>query len=251
MKVAALFTDYDGTIAPMGVPRRESNVPEALRSRLVRLSSRIPVAVITSKDLAFIRPRTTFARGWACAMGMEISLADGRRHIMDCAPEASVPLGMAENLVPNGAILEKKMASDGRALGLSIDWTGAPRVSRREVDSLVSALKDNGLYVRQEEGETFVDAFCANTDKGVALVSLKKMLGVEGAVMYLGDSVHDNDAFDLAEFPVGVSHGQRTKELRCRCLVEYGQVATLLDHLLEQDLDFVYPPEVPARGKSR
>ncbi len=251
MKVAALFTDYDGTIAPMGVPRRESSVPEALRSRLVRLSSRVPVAVITSKDLAFIRSRTTFASGWACAMGMEISLADGRRHIMDCAPEASVPFGMVENLVPSGAVLEKKIASDGRVLGLSIDWTGAPRVSRREVASLVSALKDNGLHVRHEEDETFVDAFCANTDKGAALVSLKKMLNVEGAVMYLGDSVHDNDAFDLAEFPVGVSHGQRTKALRCRCLVEYGQLAALLDRLLEQNLDFAYPPEVPTEGMSR
>jgi len=252
LKAAALFTDYDGTIAPMGVPREESRVSEPLRSRLERLSARIPVALVTSKDLAFVRPRTAFATAWACAMGMEIALADGRHRVMDCANGVSSSMSEVEDLAARGFVVEKKMASDGRMLGLSIDWSEGPRVSRREAASLVSMLKGFGLYASHYEGETFVDAFCAKADKGKALVTLRRMLGVEGAVIYLGDSARDNDAFDLAEGPVGVSHGQGTKGLRCLFMVEDRDVAALLDGLLERDLEFpVHAPELRTGGTLR
>jgi hydroxymethylpyrimidine pyrophosphatase-like HAD family hydrolase len=237
LKVAAVFTDYDGTIAPMGVRREESRVPEALRSRLVLLSSKIPVAVITAKDIFFVRPRTIFAWGWACAMGMEVVLADGTRHMAEPLPGIEVPLGM-EKLVPQGTTVEKKLSSDGRVLGFSIDWSDGPSLSPPEVSSLVRALRSRGLHTTHEGVERFVDAFWVETDKGAALRSLRKMLGVEGAVMYLGDSSHDNDAFDLAEIAVGVGHGQRTESLRCHYVVDYARVSELLDSLLDRDLEF-------------
>lgn len=241
MKVAAIFTDYDGTIAPMNVPREESRVPETLLSKLALLSSRIPVAVITAKDISFVRPRTVFAKGWACAMGMEVVLADGTTRIAEPVPRVELPFGSVEKLAPKGATVEKKLASDGRTLGFSIDWSDGPRVSRPKVASLVLALRGRGFHVTHDGEESFVDAFCVDTNKGAALSQLKGMLGVEGAVMYLGDSSPDNDAFDLAEIPVGVRHGQRTESLRCRYLVDYKDVSEMLDRLLDRDLEFTHP----------
>ena len=238
MKVGALFTDYDGTIAPMNVSREESRVPETLLSKLVLLSSRIPVAVITAKDITFVRARTTFAKGWACVMGTEVMLADGTGYTAGPAQGLEAPFQMVEKLVPPGATVEKKLASDGRALGFSIDWSDGPPVSRSRVASIVSTLRGRGLHVTHDGEERFVDAICVETDKGAALISLKRMLGVEGAVMYLGDSLSDNDAFDVAEIPVGVSHGQRTESLRCRYLIDYESVSELLDRLLDRDLEF-------------
>ncbi|HVC27012.1 MAG TPA: hypothetical protein VND40_02510 [Nitrososphaerales archaeon] len=207
-------------------------------SKLVLLSSRIPVAVITAKDITFVRARTAFAKGWACAMGAEVMLADGTGYTAEPAQVLESPFQMVEKLVPHGATVEKKRASDGRVLGFSIDWSDGPPVSRSKVALLVSALRGRGLHVKYDGEERFVDAFCVETDKGAALISLKRMLGVEGAVMYLGDSLADNDAFDVAEIAVGVSHGQRTESLRCRYLVDYVRVSELLGRLLDRDLEF-------------
>jgi trehalose-6-phosphatase len=248
LRVAAFFTDYDGTVAPINVSRAESRIPEALLSRLFLLSLRIPVAVITAKDISFVRPRTVFARGWACAMGMEVMLADGTGQIAEPVPGVEALFGTVENLVPLGATVEKKLSSDGRVLGFSIDWSDGPQVSRREVASLVSALRGRGLHATHEDGERFVDAFCAETDKGAALSTLRRMLGVEGAVMYLGDSPHDNDAFDAAEIAVGVRHGQPTGSLRCHYLVDYVRVSELLDRLLDRDLEFALSTVEGATG---
>lgn len=238
MKVAALFTDYDGTIAPMGVSRSESSVPPSLLTELTRLSKVMPVAVITSKDIGFVRPRTPFASAWACAMGMEVVLANDKRHVLDCTTEVDSCIRSMRKILPPQAIVERKLGSDGRVLGVCIDWSHGRPPAPNEVTALTSALSACGLHVEQQSDETFIDAYCARTDKGEALTCLKSMLGVVGSVMYLGDSVHDNRAFDLAQISVGIRHGQRTEQLRCQYLVDYGLLPNLLGLLSMHDLDF-------------
>jgi hydroxymethylpyrimidine pyrophosphatase-like HAD family hydrolase len=82
VKIGALFADYDGTIAPSSVTREDSRVPPEVADKLKVLSSLIPIAIITSKDYAFIHPRTEFASAWACCSGLEITLANGNIHTM-------------------------------------------------------------------------------------------------------------------------------------------------------------------------
>ena len=52
---------------------------------------------------------------------------------------------MLDDIVPHGVTMEKKLASDGRILGFSIDWSDGPRASRRKVALLVSVLRARGL----------------------------------------------------------------------------------------------------------
>ena len=75
-QVKALFLDYDGTISPLNVSRTESrDLPENL-AILRQISSIIPVAIITTKDLAFVVERTPFAHAWAGLGGLEIKVND-------------------------------------------------------------------------------------------------------------------------------------------------------------------------------
>ena len=65
MKISAVLSDYDGTLAPEDVSLESSSVPKEIGDSLVRLSASLPIAIVTSKDYDFIRPRTPFARAWA------------------------------------------------------------------------------------------------------------------------------------------------------------------------------------------
>ena len=78
MKVGALFTDYDGTIARQDVKREQSEVSQEIARPLFELSRYIPIAIVTSKDYAFVRPRTDFASAWACCSGLEICIKIGK-----------------------------------------------------------------------------------------------------------------------------------------------------------------------------
>ncbi|MDA4117681.1 MAG: HAD-IIB family hydrolase [Thaumarchaeota archaeon] len=247
-KIGALFTDYDGTIAPSDVSRSESRVPEPTLAKLVELSGRIPIAIITSKDYHFIRPRTeAFANAWACASGLDVVLrGDGRRKSKAAleAPDVALSLRKIEAELPRGVVVERKRSSGAgrRLLGFSIDWTTGPRLGTREVDSITKRLEGDGLFVSRLPWQTYLDAFASRPSKGTALTVLADALGVsQRAVAFLGDSDSDNEAFDKAEVSVGIEHGQPTRQLRCGYLLAFHRLPAFLGSLLENDM--VFSPE--------
>ncbi|MPZ07092.1 MAG: hypothetical protein GEU26_11875 [Nitrososphaeraceae archaeon] len=80
-KIAAILSDYDGTLCPTGsVKNKAGTIPEELEQVLWSISRQIPVCIISSKDYHFLHPRTKFARVLSCIMGIEtISLRIGKR----------------------------------------------------------------------------------------------------------------------------------------------------------------------------
>jgi trehalose-6-phosphatase len=240
-QVGALFTDYDGTIAPDGVPRAVSRVPESTLSKLVGLSSKIPVAVITSKDYGFIQPRTAmFASAWACVSGLDLRLADGRTFSQRPTLDIGLSLERAVARLPPGILVERKTASDGsgRLLGFSLDWTFRTAPSKPAVRSVARELEGDGLHVSLAPTRTYLDAFASRPSKGRAFTTLAKALGVKGDIVYLGDSEADNEAFQRCDIGIGVDHGQPTVALRCRYVVPASKVDALLASLAENPLDF-------------
>ncbi|MDG7006904.1 MAG: hypothetical protein JRN06_01520 [Nitrososphaerota archaeon] len=238
MKVGALFTDYDGTIAPATVSREESAVPTPLRSVLEEISSRIPVAVVTSKDLRFVKPRTTFAWAWAAVLGLELRKRDGSGSLARVSARLQEATERVRKTLPPQVIVEEKRGSDESLLGVSFDWTAWVNPSLGALEAAEKAFREEGFQVDRYLGATYVDVYAAPADKGRALRELAEALPAKRPIMYLGDTEADNWAFEAADISVGVLHQQKTGNLRCRYSVRYDDLRDVLAQLLAGGLEF-------------
>jgi len=238
MKLQWFFSDYDGTLAPLSLPRERSKIPRGVEAELRRIAERIPFAVITSKDFEFIQQRTRFAHAWACANGLEIRLSSGEVFTSGLLPDMEDILECFRDKL-GGLQLERKQAASGKLLGFSIDWRGRRRPSRPLLENLLDAMKREGFWVSHNRGETFVDVFAAKPDKGEALSRLVQFmeLGPRRGI-FMGDSPMDNEAFRKSDVSICVAHGQGLEELKCKFVLEFQKVRAFLSSLLKNDLDF-------------
>ena len=243
MKVDAFFSDYDGTIAPLGVPRAESKIFEGVEVQLKKIGRQVPLCIVTSKDFDFVYPRCSFAAGWACVSGLDIKLADGRRFAERRLADLTKPLELAKSMENLGTLTELKRGPSGEILGLTIDWTEVPELK----DSIVESLEAmSGIVSRYDGTSPFADFYAASPDKGKALKELKKLLGVQGNTLFIGDSPADNRAFEQAELALGVFHGQALDELRCEFMVDQARLEEFLQSLSDQRMEFT--PGLPGVG---
>jgi HAD superfamily hydrolase (TIGR01484 family) len=75
-QVNAILSDYDGTLCPTTSVSEDGSdsvgmIPNKLKQALVRISKRIPVCIISSKDFTFLHQRATFANILSCVLGIE------------------------------------------------------------------------------------------------------------------------------------------------------------------------------------
>jgi hypothetical protein len=75
--ITLLVLDYDGTITSLNVVRARSRVPEKTFAVLHRIGKLTPIAIVTTKDLSFVMPRTSFALAWSGVSGLEAKI-DGK-----------------------------------------------------------------------------------------------------------------------------------------------------------------------------
>ncbi|MDA4120065.1 MAG: HAD hydrolase family protein, partial [Thaumarchaeota archaeon] len=148
----------------------------------------------------------------------------------------------AKSMEREGALTELKRGPAGELLGLAIDWTEVPELGKTVVESL-RKMSDEGVSITYDEASTFADIFAATPDKGMALKQLKRLLGVKGNVMFIGDAPADNGAFQEAEVALAVSHGQALDELRCGFVVEQARLEEFLRSLSDGRMEFT--PSVP------
>ena len=78
MKIAALFSDYDGTLSQLEARREDAVLSPMLRRMLTKVSKHVTFGIVTTKDLAFIRERVPFAHGISASCGLEMQV--GERH---------------------------------------------------------------------------------------------------------------------------------------------------------------------------
>ena len=232
MKIAAVFTDYDGTLAPSDVPRQDSAIPAPLLSVHSDISLRNPVAIVTSKDLDFVKPRTPFAWAWSAVLGLEARLRDGSGHQAQVSDGLQRVLERVRRILPAKVIVEEKHGTDGRLLGVSLDWGTLPGPPPAEIKVAENAFRGEGFQVGSYSGVRYTDIYAALTDKGSAVRELVELLGVKGPVMYLGDTEADNEAFDECEVGVCVDHSQPTDCLECDFTLRYQELPSMLNRLL-------------------
>ena len=246
--VKALFLDYDGTISPLNVSVSESMVPSENMKVLRQISRRIPVVVLTTKDLSFVVKRTPFAHAWSSLGGLEMKI--GNAVTRASCPAKTKPYLMAalkyvRSLSGDDLIIEEKRDSDGATLAFSVDWRQAKngREARERALRMISYCETLPVVTIKYEGQPFFDVFPCPVDKGKALSDLKQKLGLGDGVLYMGDSVVDNAAFEAADVGVGVIHEETLDNLVCNYFVRFEDVAAFLEALLRDD--FFFSPELP------
>jgi len=72
LRIAAILSDYDGTLCPTGSLRSQNNaIPQELEDILWTISEKIPICIVSSKDFNFLHSRTRFAVIISCILGIE------------------------------------------------------------------------------------------------------------------------------------------------------------------------------------
>src|SRR5437763_33814 len=198
----AVFLDYDGTLTPIVSHPEDAWLSESMRQTLRSLTARVPVAILTGRDLDDVRGRV-LVDGIvdAGSNGFDSAGAGGLRRDLGAAylpvlDEAETELREALDEIP-GAQLERKHFSvaahyrnvnenDAVRVALAVDAVGAKHRELRRMDG-------KKVY------ELLPDI---DWNKGKAMLWLLETLGLDGRKalpIYIGDDRTDEDAFCALE----------------------------------------------------
>jgi len=246
MQISAIFSDYDGTLSQLESRREAAVLSPIVRRLITRVSKQVTLGIVSTKDLSFIRERVPMAHGVSASCGLEMQVEE--KTLLD--ERVQEPHPQLENAYKeilkkvlqarDNLVIERKESEDEHLIGFCLDWRLARNwdEARQTAAPLLDYSRKQGLYVIESEASPFANVFPTEIDKGEAFEKLKEELGIQGPIMYLGDSEADDPAFGLAEVSVGVKHQRVMARLRCRYRIEFLELENLLTELIDADFDF-------------
>jgi HAD superfamily hydrolase (TIGR01484 family) len=272
-RVKAIISDYDGTLVPTANVKNPkiNSVPKELEEILEKVSSEIPVCIISTKDFEFLRKKTAFARVLSCMMGIETLILTKNHGLPPtiekrilCADLQMLQLksqaleAIAEEVTSHEEfsqlLVERKHITDGILAGLTIDWRhldGDWSYYSRGINHFISGLVANlknppvpiDIYVQKYSTHPFVDIYSTECNKGMAFDTVISELAdvyVDGrSIIYLGDSENDNPAFRKAGISLGIrSDARLNPKLDCHYFLNYEQLSSFLMRLRKNDYLF-------------
>jgi len=198
----AVFLDYDGTLTPIVSHPEDAWLPESMRQTLRSLAARVPVAILSGRDLDDVRGRVLVdGIVYAGSHGFEIAGAGGLRRELGVAylpvlDTAETELREALDEI-QGAQLERKHFS------VAAHYRNAKENDAFSVALAVDAVAARHRELRRMDGKK-VHELLPNIDwdKGKAVLWLLEALELErGKVLpiYIGDDRTDEDAFSALE----------------------------------------------------
>lgn len=206
--LAALMThrpllafDFDGTLAPIVAFPDAARIDPTLAAAMAELSRRCPVAIVTGRAVADVRPR----------LGFEPRFVVGNHG----AEDEHNPVAGVEHAAAALAPLRARLAAEAsmlEALGVWVEDKGASialhyRLSPRPLQAhatIMAALRTLGVPTGQAplrvfEGKMVVNAMPADApDKADAVHRLVERCGA-GAALFAGDDLNDEPVFAAAE----------------------------------------------------
>ena len=198
----AVFLDYDGTLTPIVSHPEDALLSDSMRQTLRSLAARLPVAILSGRDLEDVRGRVLVdGIVYAGSHGFDIAGAGGlRRQLGDAY---LLVLDAAENELREalddiaGAQLERKYFSVA-AHYRNVNENDAGRVALA-VDAVAAKHRE----LRRIDGKKVYELLPdIDWNKGKAVLWLLETLEVErgkALPIYIGDDRTDEDAFRALE----------------------------------------------------
>jgi trehalose 6-phosphate phosphatase len=198
----AVFLDYDGTLTPIVNHPEDAWLSESMRQTLRSLAGRLPVAILTGRDLDDIRGRVLVdGIVYAGSHGFDIAGAGGVRR--ELGSEYLPVLGAAETELRealddiSGAQLERKHFS------VAAHYRNAGESDASKVAAAVDAVAAKHPDLRKINGKKVYELLPdIDWHKGKAVIWLLETLELERGKafpIFIGDDRTDEDAFRALE----------------------------------------------------
>jgi trehalose 6-phosphate phosphatase len=198
----AVFLDYDGTLTPIVSHPENAWLSESMRETLRSLAGRLPIAVLSGRDLDDVRGRVHVdGIVYAGSHGFDIAGAGGLRRELGAAylpvlDAAERELREALDEIP-GAQLERKHFS------VAAHYRNVGQEDAFKVALAVDAVAEKHRELRRINGKKVYELLPdIDWNKGRAVLWLLETLELErGNAMpiYIGDDRTDEDAFRALE----------------------------------------------------
>ena len=201
-KRPAVFLDYDGTLTPIVSHPEDAWLSDSMRQTLRSLAARVPVAILSGRDLDDVRGRVHVdGIVYAGSHGFDIAGAGGLRRelgaaylaVLDAA-ESELREALAE--IP-GAQLERKHFS------VAAHYRNVNENDAFRVALAVDAVAARHRELRRMDGKKVYELLPdIDWNKGKAVLWLLETLGLERRnvlPIYIGDDRTDEDAFRAIE----------------------------------------------------
>ena len=198
----AVFLDYDGTLTPIVSHPEDAWLSDSMRQTLRSLAARVPVAILSGRDLDDVRGRVHVdGIVYAGSHGFDIAGAGGLRRelgaaylaVLDAA-EWELREALAE--IP-GAQLERKHFS------VAAHYRNVNENETFKVALAVDAVTAKHRELRRMDGKKVYELLPdIDWNKGKAVLWLLETLGLERRnvlPIYIGDDRTDEDAFRAIE----------------------------------------------------
>ncbi len=199
--------DFDGVLAPLVLVPSESTIPPATRSALEALASSRPgrVALVSGRALADLRAVAKPPEG-VLLVGSHGAETEGAPVALDDAAHALLATITGE--VQAVVDAHPGTSREDKPAGVVLHTRRADRATAAAATAAVLSGPCTRAGVRTTEGKEVVELSVLDRDKGRALLDLRRALGV-GGVLYAGDDVTDEHAFEVLDD----GHGDGTADV--------------------------------------
>ncbi len=219
-KRPAVFLDYDGTLTPIVSHPQDAWLSDSMRQTLRSLAARVPVAILSGRDLDDVRGRVHVdGIVYAGSHGFDIAGAGGLRRELGAAylsvlDTAEMELREALDEIP-GAQLERKHFS------VAAHYRNVNENDAFRVVLAVDAVAERHRELRRMDGKKVYELLPdIDWNKGKAVLWLLETLGLEREnirPIYIGDDRTDEDAFRaLEQRGVGILVSEQSQSTAAR-----------------------------------
>jgi trehalose-phosphatase len=201
-----IFLDYDGTLTPIVRDPDRAVLGDSMRATLAALRARVPVAILTGRDLAKVKALVGLdGIVYAASHGFDIEGTaatddNGERALRHQQGTEFLPvLGEAEQELRDGLAEVEGARVERKRFAITVHYREVPAAARERLEAVVDEVARRHDRLRRSPGKKIHELQPAiDWHKGKALLWLLGRMGLAGedaVVVFIGDDVTDEDAF--------------------------------------------------------